>query len=118
MVTEAEYITLSATLCEVIPLIDLCIEAQEHGIPIPKHSPLVYCTVFEDNVSAYELAMTPKLCLHMRHINVKYHHFQHHVAKKLIRIEPVNTSDQQADVLTKQCPIKLFCKFRKLVLGW
>jgi len=116
--TEAEYIALSAALREVIPLIDLCIEAQQHGIPIPKNKPTVYCRIFEDNTGAYELATTPKMRPRTRHINVKYHHFRHYVANKLIDICRIDTTDQLADFLTKQCPINLFRKFRKLVLGW
>jgi hypothetical protein len=115
--TEAEYIALSAALREVIPLIDLCIEAQKHGVPIPHEKPTVYCRVFEDNAGAYELATTPKMP-RTRHINVKYHHFRHHVASNLINICRIDTADQLADFLTKQCPIKRFRKFRKLVLGW
>ena len=116
--TEAEYIALSAALWEVIPLIDLCLEAQQHGVPISTKAPTVYCQVFEDNSSAYELATTPKMRPRTRHINVKYHHFRYHVAKKLIHIQRVDTTNQLADFLTKQCPIKLFRSFRKRVMGW
>jgi hypothetical protein len=116
--TEAEYIALSAALREVIPLIDLCIEAQQHGIPITTKPPTVYCQVFEDNTGAYELATTPKMRPRTRHINVKYHHFRHHVAKKLIQIHRIDTSEQVADLLTKQCALKLFTKFRKYIMGW
>jgi hypothetical protein len=116
--TEAEYIALSAALREVIPLIDLCIEANEHGVPIPAEPPSVYCKLFEDNTGAYELATTPKMRPRTRHINVKYHHFRQYVDQKLIQIFRVDTDQQLADFLTKQCPIKLFRDFRKRVLGW
>ena len=116
--TEAEYIALSAALREVIPMIDLCQEAPKHDVPIPKHKPSVFCKVFEDNSGAYELATTPKLRPRTRHINVKYHHFRHYVHRKLISIFRVDTKDQRADFLTKQCSHELFRKFRKLVLGW
>ncbi len=84
----------------------------------PTKKPTVYCRVFEDNAGAYELATTPKMRPRTRHVNVKYHHFRHHVASNLINICRIDTADQLADFLTKQCPIKLFRKFRKLVLGW
>ena len=116
--TEAEYIALSSALREVIPMIDLCQEAPKHGVPIPDHKPNVFCKVFEDNSGAYELATTPKLRPRTRHINVKYHHFRHYVQRKLISIYKVDTVDQRADFLTKQCSLELFRKFRKLVLGW
>ena len=60
-------------------MIDLCIEANQRGVPITTKAPTVYCRAFEDNTGAYEMATTPKMRLRTRHINVKYHHFRHHV---------------------------------------
>ena len=116
--TEAEYIALSAALREVIPLIDLCAEAQQYGVPIPLDKPTVYCRLFEDNAGAYELATTPKMQPRTRHINVKYHHFRQYVDSNIIQICRIDTKEQVADFLTKQCVLSLFRKFRKSVLGW
>jgi hypothetical protein len=115
--TEAEYIALSAALREVIPMIDLCMEATQRGVPITNKAPTVYCRAFEDNTGAYEMATTPKMRPRTRHINVKYHHFRHHVARKLIQIQRVDTKDQLADLLTKQCSLHLFENFRDRVMG-
>ena len=52
-------------------------------------------------VGALELARLPKLCPRIKHINVCYHHFREHVRDGLIKIFPVGTADQIADVLTK-----------------
>ena len=54
--TEAEYIALSTSLREVIPLMGILKEATEHGVRINNLPPRIHCTVFEDNSSALELA--------------------------------------------------------------
>ena len=58
--TEAEYIALSTSLREVIPLMGLITEARAHGLRIDELPPKVHCTVFEDNSSTLELARLPK----------------------------------------------------------
>ena len=116
--TKAEFVALSAALREAIPLIDLIQEAQQRGVLIPKHKPKFFCRVFEDNSGTYELATTPKMRPRTRHINVKYHHFRQYVENKIIQIYRIDTKNQLADFLTKQCLLDLFRKFRKQVLGW
>ena len=54
--TEAEYITLSTSLREVIPLMGMLKEATEQGLRVKFLPPKVHCTVFEDNSGALELA--------------------------------------------------------------
>ncbi len=73
-------------------------------IPVICSKPYVYCKVFEDNAGALELARLPKLHPCTKHINVCYHHFREHVHKGLIKVFPVGTSDQIADMLTKALP--------------
>jgi hypothetical protein len=99
--TEAEYIAMSMSLRDVIPIMELIKEMKEHNIPVLCTKLYVYCKVFEDNSGALELARLPKLCPCTKHINVCYHHFCKHVRKGLIKIFPVGTSDQTADILTK-----------------
>ena len=53
--TEAEYIALSTSLREVIPLMGLLMEARAHGLHIGDLPPKIHCTVFEDNSGALEL---------------------------------------------------------------
>jgi hypothetical protein len=59
--TEAEYISLSAALREVIPMMDLITEARQHGFDFPLAPAKVHCNAFEDNSGALEMAQTPKL---------------------------------------------------------
>jgi hypothetical protein len=80
---------------------ELIQEMKSHNIPVICTKPYVYCNVFEDNSEALELAKFPKLCPRTKHINVCYHHFCKHVQKGLIKIFPVGTANQIADVLTK-----------------
>jgi hypothetical protein len=92
---------MSMALCDVIPIIELIKEMKAHHIAVICTKPYVYCKVFEDNSGALELARLPKLHPRTKHINVCYHHFCKHVRKGLIKIFPVGTSDQIADMLIK-----------------
>ncbi len=99
--TEAEYIAMSQSLCDVIPVMNLLQEIREQDYQVICTKPHVYCKVFENNSGALELARLPKLHLRTKHINVCYPHFCEHVRKGLIKIFPIDTKDQIADALTK-----------------
>ena len=115
--TEAEYIAMSMSLRDVIPIMELIKEMKSHNIPVICTKPYVYCKVFEDNSGALELARLPKLRPRTKHINVCYHHFREHVRKGLIKIFPVGTSDQIADVLTKALAQNDFTRHRIQLCG-
>ena len=89
--TEAEYIALSTSLREVIPLMGLLTKARAHGLRIVELPPKVHCTVFEDNSGTLELARLPKIRPRTKHINQAYHHFHEHVERKDIIIEVTPT---------------------------
>ncbi len=84
--TEAKYIALSQSLCDIIPVMDLLQEMRDQDFQVICTKPHVYCKVFEDNSGALELARLPKLHPSTKHINVCYHHFHKHVQKELIKI--------------------------------
>ena len=44
-------------------------------------SKMMKCAVFEDNNDVLELAKTPKMRLHTKHIAIKHNHFLTHVDK-------------------------------------
>ena len=115
--TEAEYIAMSMALRDVIPVMELLREMRELGHPVICTEPTVYCKVFEDNSGALELARMPKLRPRTKHINVCYHHFREHVRNGLIKIFPVATDEQTADVLTKPLAQNLFTKHRIAICG-
>jgi hypothetical protein len=59
--TKAEYIALSQSMREVLPIMWLLEEAQERGIKINAKPCKVHCKVFEDNEGAIEIAKVPKM---------------------------------------------------------
>jgi hypothetical protein len=92
--TESEYLSMSMSLRDVIPIMELLEEMRERKHHVICTKPVVYCKVFEDNSGALELARLPKLRPRTKHINVCYHHFREHVRFGLIKILPVSTDDQ------------------------
>ena len=59
--TEAEYGSLSHSLREVIPLINLLKEMEKREICTISDTPSIFCKAFEDNLGALELAKSPKM---------------------------------------------------------
>ena len=110
--TEAEYIALSQSLCDVLPMMELVEEIKARGFNVLCTEPYVYCKSFEDNSGALELARLPKLRPRSKHINTCYHHFREHVRKGLVKIFPIDTKLQTADVLTKNLPQNDFVRRR------
>ena len=87
-------------------------------IDMPECSKSMKCTVFKDNNGALELANTPKMRLQTKHITIKYHHFRTCVQNGDIKIVKVDTTEQEADFLTKPLVQQLFCYLRRKVMGW
>jgi hypothetical protein len=59
---EAEYIAMSQSLRDILPLIFLVQKNCEKGFQVICTKPYVYCKVFEDKSGALELARLLKLC--------------------------------------------------------
>lgn len=119
--TESEYLAISAATREVLPLMELVQEMQQHGCGLTATTPHLHCRVFEDNSGAVELATSvknPKMRPRTRHINTKYHHFRSKVQDGIISIHPVSTEDMLADILTKVCNEEIHTKLRKQLIGW
>jgi len=115
--TEAEYIALSQALHDVLPIMFLIQEIKEKGFQVIANIPHVYCKTFEDNSGALELARLPKLRPRTKHINTCFHHFREHIRNGLIKIYPIGTKDQTADVLTKAIPQNDLQHHRKAISG-
>ena len=116
--TEAEYISLSQSLRDTIPLMNLTMELHNQGFKGEYSQPIIHCKAFEDNSGALELAKTPKMRPRTKHINLVYHHFRYHVLTGAISVHPIDTKSQLADLLTKPLDQNLFQKHRKDILGW
>jgi len=65
--TEAEYITMSQALRDVISGMNLLQEMREQDFQIICNEPYVYCKVFEDNSGALELARLPTTSKNQAH---------------------------------------------------
>jgi hypothetical protein len=115
---EAEYIALSTALRKVITMMQILEEAKAQGIEGIITKPEIHCKAFEDNTSVIDVATMPKMKPRTRTLNVKYHHFRDYVFQGKISIHAVRTQDQQGDLFTKNTPLDLFRKFRKLIFGW
>ena len=116
--TEVEYIALSTSLREVIPLMGLLKEVREQGLGVGNLPPRIHCTIFEDNSRALELTRLPKIRPRTKHINQSYHHFREHVERKDIIIEATSSEHQIADILNKPLAEPAFSRHCKAIMGW
>jgi hypothetical protein len=110
-------VALSTALRDVIPVIDLLKEMQDHGYNVDR-TPSIKCKLFEDNSGAFEQAKTAKYRPRTHRINATWHHFRSYVAKGLIQIHSIRTDWQLGDTFTKQVSKEDFVKFCKLIFGW
>ena len=115
---EAEYYSLSQSLRDAIPVMNLLKELHKQGFHGKYNLPKVKCKAFEDNTGALELARLPKMRPRTKHINITYHHFRKHVKDKEISVHQIDTSKQQADIFTKPLNERTFTYLRKLIMGW
>ena len=114
---EAEYIALSQSMRDVIPLIDLIKETDlVYGNDTKK--PEIHCTLFEDNNGALNLAMSPRYRPRTKHIAIKYHHFREHIKNGTVTVNAIDTKDQIADQFTKGLQSSTFKFLRGKLLGW
>ena len=116
--TEAEYVSLSQSMREAIPIMGLLDELRELSLILPISDTNARCKAFEDNLGAIELARLPKMRPRTKHINIAYHHFRSFITDGSIKVLPISTKDQVADLLTKPLPQNQFLKLRKLLLNY
>ena len=114
---ESEYIALSQSMREIIPLIQLLTEIN-CIFPIYCPTPKIKCKIFEDNESCIALAKSQKFSPRTRHIAIKYHHFRHYVDKKIVDILSIDTTQQTADIFTKPLVEEVFVHLRKKLCGY
>ena len=114
---EAEYVALSTAMRDLIPFID---EVNELSTTFGEITPDIklYCTLFEDNNGAPELASTPRYRPRTKHIAIKYHPFREKVQDGTIKLTAIDTQDQITDQFTKGLMTSTFEYLRFKVLGW
>ena len=97
---EAEYISLSMAMRDLIPLCTL-VDKVKDLIGASKLLCRTYSKVFEDNNGTLILASTPRMTPCSKHIAVKYHFFKEHVSTGRMQLVKVESANQMADCLTK-----------------
>ena len=116
--TEAEVLSLSQALRATIPLMEIAREMKRSGHFMQATTPTVHCRLFEDNSAAIELATKDKVRPRTKYMGTKWHHFRHYVENGEIKILPISTDDQPADMLSKPLPCDPFEKHRDFIMGW
>lgn len=102
--TEAEYISLSMLVQEIIHLRMMVMEMLRSK---PEST-----LVFVDNASALKLAKNPEFHARTKHIDVRHHFVREKQDKNEIRIESVSSAENIADMFTKALPRSAFEKHR------
>ena len=115
--TEAEYIALSQSMRDLIPLRGILQELAK-VLRVSSKVPITHSSVFEDNNGALELAREPKYRPRTKHIAIKYHHFREHVKNKTIKVLAIDTKEQIADIFTKPLEKASFEYLRYKLMGW
>ena len=114
--TEAEYISLSQAMRDVIPFMHMSEELNKN-YDLEANTPKLHCTLFEDNNGAIQLARTKKYRPRTKHIAIKYHRFRKYVQDGVVSILPIDTKEQIADVFTKPLSEIPFTYLRKKIQG-
>ena len=135
---EAEYIALSQSMRDLIPICKVLKEIMEvvfyREPTITYHShakafvdtdvgtmkyTIPQSTVYEDNEACLKFARMPKLTPRTKHIGVPYHWFRTQIERLKICIEPIDTTKQLGDQFTKGLSVDLFPRIsRKVLMGW
>ena len=71
----------------------------------------------EDNQGAMFLSNNPAFHKRSKHIEVRFHYIREQVSNKSVILEYVKTSDNVADILTKQLPLGPFKTHRTKLMG-
>ncbi|PKU87026.1 Retrovirus-related Pol polyprotein from transposon TNT 1-94 [Dendrobium catenatum] len=102
--TESEYRALAAAAADIIWLRRILSDFNINT-DLPTD---VYC----DNTSAIALANNPVFHARTKHIEIDQHFIRDHIANKAIRLLPISTVDQVADIFTKPLSTPRFQKLR------
>ena len=114
--TEAEYSALSFALKTMLPLKWLLEEMLDQLNTDGLRSSTINANVFEDNQSAYYLAVNQRLTNRTKYFSTKFHWFWSHA--KAFTLNKCPTNEMQADFLTKSLAKDKFLVNRKYVMGW
>lgn len=105
--TESEYMAASEAAKEILWLRQFLCDIKE-----PQESIILNV----DNQSAIKLINNPVFHRRSKHIDIKYNFVRENVAKNVVVIKYVESSNQLADFLTKALPVQKFNTIRDKVL--
>ena len=114
---EAEYISLSTCMRELIPLRRIFIDISK-CFEVDVKVATAKCPVFEDNSSAIQLVNVPKMTPRSKHMALHYHFFREQVREGSVGVEHVSTDQRIADMLTKGLVEAKIERLRKLLMNW
>lgn len=104
----AEYMTMSIVVKEMIWIYILL---KTMGINVEKP-----CIVYEDNRAAIKIAENATSTRRSKHIDIRHHFIiREHVDNDTIKVVPVSTTEQRADIMTKLLGKELFTRFRDII---
>ena len=103
----AEYMALSIAVKELIWIYMLL---KTMGIAVAKP-----CVVYEDNRSTIKISENATALRRSKHIDIRHHFLREHIDNGLIKLVPVASADQRADMLTKVLGPQLFTRFRDII---
>ena len=125
---HAEYIALSQSLRELLPLKELAREVLEGaGQDSSKLKVVTKSSVFEDNQGTIQVATCPKMTPTSKFIAVKYHWFRQHISNgngdpnRMIEIKKIDGKVNPADIFTKSVQGSYgqhFQDLRMILCGW
>ena len=101
---EAEYVALSQAARKLLEFRYLL-----EDIGFPQTAPTV---IYEDNMSAINLAVAPHITRKSRHIHTRHHFIRDLIAQKLAVVRHMATEEMLADFFTKPYGPKHFCATR------
>ena len=116
---HAEYIALSTSLRELIPIKSL-LEEVSTLFHIQRDDTTRVIRVFEDNEGTLKLAKLeyPRTTPQSKHYGIKYHWFREKSSELNLQLQHIDTSKQKADIFTKGLPPNEHLPKRKLINGW
>jgi hypothetical protein len=106
---DAEYIALSEASKRLLHYRYLA-----EALGFPQSAPSI---IYEDNLSAINLARAPQISRKSRHIHTRFHYIRFLVATHQVSVVHLRTDDMTADMLTKSLGPSKFFYFRSKLLN-